>query len=164
MIFPIGNGEQKGNPNFVYRYFYVDVSQDGKISNPLVLFSKTNIAGFIDDVRSGRYIPNKEYTNAIGSILFSRENIEKSLANETLYIGKLRHGSYNKLELEGDASNKTECEYYKKALNFPIKQFRRDDGSCFVVQRMVKGKNVNGIEVNRYNIFELVTIDRRAST
>ena len=154
MIAQVGDNEKGGKK--YYRYYYADVSQDGKLSNQTVVYSNTNVTHFIDARNFGKKAPDG-YEEAIDNILFSKENIRDSVSKGTFYIGQVRKvRSDNQFELVSSVSEITKSEDDQKAMSYPTKQYTRNDGSSFVVQQMSKGKDANGIAVNCYHIFEVI--------
>ena len=139
-----------------YRYYYVDISKDGKKQLPLILYSNTNVTHLIDCKNFGKPIP-PNYEEAVENILFSRENIADSIAKKTYYIGKVRKSEVgNKLELVSSYQEIPKPEEKRKLFVYPTRRFTRNDGSVFIAQQMLKTPyNVNGIDVMRYDIFEL---------
>ena len=144
------------NVNY-YRYFYVDISKDGKRQLPLILYSKTNITHLVNCKRFGKPIlPN--YEEVVDNILFSKENIADSLAKKTYYIGDvMKYSTGNNFQLVSSYQEISKPEEINKLFVYPTKKFTRSDGSVFIAQQMLKTpRNINGIDVMRYDIFEMV--------
>ena len=144
------------NVNY-YRYYYVEISKDGKKSLPLILYSDTNVTYLVDCKNFGKPIPpNSE--EAVDHILFSRENIADSIAKKTYYIGKVRKSEVgNKFELVSSYQEIPKPNEKRNLFVYPTRRFTRSDGSVFVIQQMFKAPHkVNGIDVFTYDIFEMV--------
>ena len=70
-------GDEKYYNTTYYRYYYVDVLPDGRKSQPLLLYSETNLTNLINRKRFGEKVPI-EYAEAISNILnFIKDNIFK---------------------------------------------------------------------------------------
>lgn len=150
-------GDTTINNTRYYRYYYVDISEDGKKQLPLILYSNTNVTNLVNCKNFGKPIPSN-YEEAVDNILFSRENIADSIAKETYYIGKVRKPEVgNKFEL---VSSYQEIHKPKEKTNlfvYPTKRFIRSDGSVFIAQQMFDTPHkVNGIDVMKFDIFEMV--------
>lgn len=146
----------KDNSDY-YRYYYADILENGKLGAPLILYSDTNVANFIDAKNFGRPIPDN-YGDALDNILFSRENIMDSLKRETHYIGKIKKCvKGNKAILYDSVAEIEKPDERRKLFNYPTKTFFRSDGSVFIAQQMLGIPfEVKGIKVMRYDIFEMV--------
>ena len=154
MIAQVGDAEKNGKKYF--RYYYADVLANGQLANQNVLFSSTNVTHFIEQRKFGKPVPDG-YEEAIDNVLFSKENIQDSLARGTSFIGGVRKGTTNnKPEFVTSASEISKEDEQTKMFRYPTKTFTRSDGTSFVVQQMNKDKNINGIPVNSYHIFEVV--------
>lgn len=144
------------NVNY-YRYYFVEVSKDGKRQLPLILYSETNVTHFVDCKIFGKPIP-PNYEEAVGDILFSSENIADSLAKKTYYIGRVRKSEVgNKFELVSSYREIPKPEEKRQLFIYPTKIFTRSDGSVFIAQQMLKApRKINNIYVMQYDIFEMV--------
>lgn len=140
-----------------YRYYYVEISNDGKKQLPLILYSESNITLMIERKKFGKNIP-QIYVEAIKNILFSRENIADSIAKKTFYIGRVRKsGVGNKFELVSSYQEIPKPEEKRNLFVYPTKRFRRSDGSVLIAQQMYETPHkINGIDIMRYDIFEVV--------
>lgn len=140
-----------------YRYYYVDISNDGKKQLPLILYSETNVTHLIDCKNFKRPIP-PHYEAAIDNILFSRENIDDSLLKKTYYIGKVRKSNIgNKLELVSSYKEISKPDEKNNLFTYPTKRFGRSDGTVFIAQQMTKTpKLLNGVYILAYDIFEMI--------
>lgn len=148
-------GYSKFGKTTYYRYYYADISADGKKQKPLILYSPTNITDFINRKKFKRPIP-PNYESAIGNILFSKENISDSLSKRTFFIGKINKGTDDEnpdLVTSYKEIGKSQDEI--KLFNIPTKRYRRSDGSEFIAQQM-STTSCNNIDVTRYDIFEMV--------
>lgn len=151
-------GDNTFNNTNYYRYYYVDISKDGKKQLPLILYSDTNIAHLVDCKNFGKYIP-LNYEETVDNILFSKENIADSIAKKTYYIGKVVRKSNvgNKLELVTSPQEIDKPEEKRNLFVYPTKRFIRSDGSVFIAQQMFETpQKVNGIDVMTFHIFEMV--------
>ncbi|MBQ6323407.1 MAG: hypothetical protein IJI22_01070 [Bacilli bacterium] len=150
-------GDDRINNETYYRYYYVDISKDGKRQLPLILYSNTNVTHLVDSKNFGKPIP-PNYEEAIDNILFSRENIADSIAKKTYYIGKVRKSKVgNKFELVSSYHEIPKPEEKRKLFMYPTRRFTRSDGSVFIAQQMFETPHkANGIDVMRYDIFEMV--------
>ena len=161
MIAQVGDNEIDNKT--CHRYYYADLTKEGSASNPSILYSETNVARFINAVQWNKSIP-LGYEEAIVNVLFSNENIKDSLKRGTGYIGKVIKDE--KDEQKGIQFVKTPSEISKsydkqKQFQYPTKVFKRYDGSTFVAQKMNNGRNVDGIKVMTYHIFEAISENGR---
>lgn len=150
-------GDNTINNVTYYRYYYVEISKDGKKQLPLILYSDTNVTHLVDCKNFGKPIP-PNYEEAVDNILFSRENIADSIAKKTYYIGRVRKsGVGNKFELVSSYQEIPKPEEKRNLFVYPTKRFTRSDGSVFIAQQMFDTTHkANGIDVMRYDIFEMV--------
>lgn len=153
---------QVGNANVnnqeFYRYYYIDITKDKTKKLPLLLYSETNIANLINAKKFNKQIP-EGYEDAITNILFSKENIEDSLKKRTYYIGNVRKNTQsNKLELVQNVEDIAKPEEKRKPFTTPTRRYIRSDGTTLIVQRMsAHPVKIQGVDVMRYDIFEMVT-------
>lgn len=150
-------GDNTINNVTYYRYYYVEISNDGKRQLPLILYSDTNVTHLVDCKNFGKPIP-PNYEEAVDNILFSRENIADSIAKRTYYIGRVRKsGVGNKFEFVSSYQEITKPEEKRNIFVYPTKRFTRSDGSVFIAQQMYETPHkVDDINVMRYDIFEMV--------
>ena len=140
-----------------YRYYYVDVAKDGTRDLPLILYSKTNLVRSLDCKKFNRPLP-PHYLEAFKNVLFSRENIANSLANNTFYIGELKkEGTGNQFEMVTSPQEISKPEKERNLFTYPTRRYTRSDGSVFIAQKMWKTPhNIKGFDVDAYDIFEMV--------
>ena len=150
-------GDNIINNETYYRYYYVEISKDGKKQLPLILYSDTNVTHLVDCKNFGKPIP-PNYEEAVDNILFSRENIADSIAKKTYYIGRVRKSEVgNKFELVSSYQEIPKPEEKRNLFVYPTRRFTRSDGSVFIAQQMFDTPHkANGIDVMRYDIFEMV--------
>lgn len=150
-------GDSTINNKTYYRYYYVEISKDGKKQLPLILYSDTNVTHLVDCKNFNKPIP-PNYEEAVNNILFSRENIADSIANKTYYIGRVRKSEVgNKFEVVSSYQEIPKPEEKRNLFVYPTKRFTRSDGSVFIAQQMFDiPHKANGIDVIRYDIFELI--------
>ena len=150
-------GDNTINNETYYRYYYVEISKDGKKQLPLILYSDTNVTHLVDCKNFGKPIP-PNYEEAVDNILFSRENIADSIAKKTYYIGRVRKSEVgNKFELVSSYQEIPKPEEKRNLFMYPTRRFTRSDGSVFIAQQMFETPHkANGIDVMRYDIFEMV--------
>lgn len=150
-------GDNTINNVTYYRYYYVEISKDGKKQLPLILYSDTNVTHLVDCKNFGKPIP-PNYEEAVDNILFSRENIADSIDKKTYYIGRVRKSEVgNKFELVSSCQEIPKPEEKRNLFVYPTKRFARSDGSVFIAQQMFDTTHkANGIDVMRYDIFEMV--------
>ncbi len=150
-------GDNTINNVTYYRYYYVEISKDGKKQLPLILYSDTNVTHLVDCKNFGKPIP-PNYEEAVDNILFSRENIADSIAKKTYYIGRVRKSEVgNKFELVSSYQEIPKPEEKRNLFVYPTRRFTRSDGSVFIAQQMFDAPHkANGIDVMRYDIFEMV--------
>lgn len=143
-----------------YRYYYVDIADDGTKQEPVILYSDTNIAHLINCKKFGKPIP-QNYEETVNNILFSRENIADSINKKTYYIGSVRKSNNsNKLELVSSYQEISKPEDKKNLFVYPTKRFVRSDGSVFIAQQMYKNVHkVSNTDIMRYDILEVVIED-----
>ena len=150
-------GDNTINNVTYYRYYYVEISKDGKRQLPLILYSDTNVTHLVDCKNFGKPIP-PNYEEAVDNILFSRENIADSIAKKTYYIGRVRKSEVgNKFELVSSYQEIPKPEEKRDLFVYPTRRFTRSDGSVFIAQQMFNTPHkAKGIDVMRYDIFEMV--------
>lgn len=150
-------GDNTINNETYYRYYYVEISKDGKKQLPLILYSDTNVTHLVDCKNFGKPIP-PNYEEAVDNILFSRENIADSIAKKTYFIGRVRKSEVgNKFELVSSYQEIPKPEEKRNLFVYPTRRFTRSDGSVFIAQQMFDTPHkANGIDVMRYDIFEMV--------
>ena len=150
-------GDNTINNVTYYRYYYVEISKDGKRQLPLIIYSDTNVTHLVDCKNFGKPIP-PNYEEAVDNILFSRENIADSIAKKTYYIGRVRKSEVgNKFELVSSYQEIPKPEEKRNLFVYPTGRFTRSDGSVFIAQQMFETPHkANGIDVMRYDIFEMV--------
>ena len=150
-------GDREINNEKYYRYYYIEISQDGKKQLPLILYSGTNITHLINCKNKGKPIP-PNYEDTIDNILFSRENIRDSISKRTYYIGKVKKNKPgNKLELVSSYREIPKEEKIRNLFVYPTKSFTRSDGSVFIAQQMYETPHkANGTNFMRYDIFEMI--------
>lgn len=148
-------GTNKINGVDYFRYLYADISENGKESSPVVLYSEANIAKLVHAINFKEKVPNG-YEEAIDNVLFSTQNIHNSIQEGTSYIGSTRKAPPEKgfVEKVSDINKPVEK---KDLFRYPTKQFTRSDGTKIVVQQMLdKPKEASGIKVMRYDCFEIM--------
>ena len=150
-------GDNTINNVTYYRYYYVEITKDGKKQLPLILYSDTNVTLLVDCKNFGKPIP-QNYEEAVNNILFSKENIADSIAKKTYYIGRVRKSEVgNKFELVSSYQEIPKPEEKRNLFIYPTRRFIRRDGSVFIAQQMFDSPHkANGIDVMRYDIFEMV--------
>lgn len=132
-----------------YRYYYAEISADGRRETPRIFYGTENITELVEKKKFGEYIDHY-YEKAIGDVLFSQNNIANSISQNTNYIGGLETSVY---------SNYYEVikpEEHKRYFSYPTKTFRRSDGSIFIAQKTPSIIEVKGIKVMKYIILEMV--------
>lgn len=150
-------GDNTINNVTYYRYYYAEITKDGKKQLPLILYSDTNVTRLMDCKNFGKPIP-QNYEEAVNNILFSKENIADSIAKKTYYIGKVRKSEVgNKFELVSSYQEIPKPEEKRNLFVYPTRIFTRSDGSVFIAQQMFDTPHkANGIDFMRYDIFEMV--------
>lgn len=150
-------GDNTINNVTYYRYYYVEISKDGKRQLPIILYSDTNVTHLVDCKNFGKPIP-PNYEEAVNNILFSRENIADSISKKTYYIGRVRKSEVgNKFELVASYQEIPKPEERRNLFVYPTRSFTRSDGSVFIAQQMFDTPHkANGIDVMKYDIFEMV--------
>lgn len=170
-------GDNTINDTTYYRYYYVEISKDGKKQLPLILYSDDNLTNFMNYKSFGKpkrekYNNEEEYIqqlrqfeekvkridSLLDSALFSKENIEDSIAKKTYYIGSVKKNiGTNKTEYISDISDIKKTEEKRNLFVYPTKRFIRSDGSIFIAQQMFDVPHkAKGIDIMRYDIFEMV--------
>ena len=156
LVIQIANSTFK--EEMIYRYYYADLDGNGKISNPAILYSETNLANYMNSVTWNKpTLPG--YEEAIDNVLFSKENIKDSLMKGTGYIGKV-----TKERKEGEKEEQvveSVSDIYKpikkqKALQYSTKVYKRDDGTIFLAEKMTKVKKISGTPLMAFHIFEIM--------
>ena len=153
-------GDSRVNNHNFYRYYYVEIDENGNKKLPLLLYSDNNVTYLIDCKRFGKPIPNG-YEEAIDNILFSKENIADSLQKKTFYIGAIqKQSTSNKTELVSSYKQIDKPINKRNMFIYPTRRLKRSDGSVFLVQQMFsKPLNINGVKAMQYDIFEMVKED-----
>lgn len=137
-----------------YRYYYADISADGRRETPRIFYGTENITELVEKKKFGKYI-DRYYEKAIGDVLFSKNNIANSISQNTNYIGGLETSVY------GNYYEVIKPEEHKRYFSYPTKTFRRSDGSIFIAQKIPSIIEVKGIKVMKYIILEMVREDGR---
>ena len=151
----IGNG--RINNKDYYRYYYVEISRDGKKQLPIILYSDTNVSQYMNAKNFNNPTPSG-YGWAIKNVLFSKENIADSIAKKTFYVGKVRKDTTsNKFEAVSSVSEISKPLEKRNLFTYPTKRYIRSDGTVFIAQKMLSApKNIMGYKVMQYDIFEIV--------
>ncbi len=155
VISQVGNSTINGKE--CYRYLYADKLPNNKFGKPILLYSETNLADFIEKKNFNKNV-SQEYEKAI-EVLFSVENINDSIEKQTLYIGKTKKDNQNKGvdEFVSKAEDIIKSDENIERFKYPIKQYKRNDGSTFVMQKMIKNpKEIADVNVMKYDCFELI--------
>ena len=139
-----------------YRYYYVEIENDGKKGTPRIFYGTENITDFVDKKNFHKCV-DRDYEKAIGDILFSKGNISDSITNNTNYIGGLGRNVRENYEV-------IKPEEHKKYFSYPTKTFRRSDGSTFIAQKVpslikVNRFNIMKYKVNRINIMKYIIFE-----
>ena len=122
-------GDSKIDGQQYYRYYYVDVLSNGRLCNPSILYSDTNVTHLIDAKNFNKNIP-QGYEEAVDNILFSRENIFDSKVKGTGYIGKVtkdKQKNQKGIQLVEKVSDIAKPVDKQKKFQFPTKIYVRDD-------------------------------------
>lgn len=146
---------QIGTDGKYFRYFYIDMDNPNE---PQILFSKTNLMKVNNAKKYNDYIP-EGYENAAINILFSKQNIADSLRKKINYIGDVlkKDRFSNKNRLITCTSEIDKPDSVSESLTFPTRNFKRSDGSAFVIQQMLdKPFKVKNINLMRYDIYEFI--------
>lgn len=156
-------GDNTINNVTYYRYYYVEISKDGRKQLPLILYSDTNITKLVNIKEYNKKL--EDYEENIDNVLFSvdntllsRENIADSISKKTYYIGKIEKSIVNnKIRIVSSQQEIPKPEKTRNLFVYPTKIFTRSDGSVFIAQQMFETPHkANGIDVMRYDIFEMV--------
>ena len=144
--------------NIYFRYYYEDILPNGKTKPPIILYSNNNITAMMYDKLFGKEIP-EGYEDAINNILFSKENINDSIAKKTIYIGRIdKLNANNEKEYVTSYKEIDKPEKLIKVFSIPPKIFERKDGTSFVAIELPKKlPDINGISVYEYDIVETIT-------
>ena len=176
-------GDATINNSNYYRYYYVEISKDGKKQLPLILYSDFNLTSFITYKNFGKpkYDRDKEtheeYLNRVSqynkrvieideltdNVLLSKENIQDSINKKTYYIGSIqKNNKTNKTEYITDVSKIEKPLEKRNLFVYQTRRYRRSDGSVFIAQKMFETPHkANGIDVMRYDILEFVNENGR---
>lgn len=145
-----------------YRYYYVDVLNNGKLGKPLVLYGQSNIAKFINGVNFNKddsKIPEiNKINDLIDNVLLSRQNILDSLNKKTYFIGGIKlKSNKNKAVYINSLSELTKPKEKCDLFTYPTRRYTRSDGSTILVQCMNdKPNKVLDKDVNVYHVLELI--------
>lgn len=122
----------------IYKYAYFTKDKRGNYIKPIIFYSLTSLKRMIYEYEFGNNVSN-ESMNRFVNELFSVDNLEDSLEKGTWFIGGL-----------DEEKDEALCE----RLSFPSKQFKRSDGSCFVIH-YIDSKD----DINKYEMIEQITLD-----
>lgn len=156
MISQVGNSTINGVEFF--RYLYTEKDEKGNTLAPLILYSETNVAAFVEaktylDKETFERVVPEHYGQAIDSILFSRENILDSLKRKTLYLGKISKKENGEIKVVKSVKEIEKNEENMKLFSQPHKRFTRSDGTSFIIiQLLLQPKD----GIMHYECFELV--------
>lgn len=146
-----------------FRYYYADVDDKDNEVSPKIFFSETNFDGIIDDLTYGNNVLDN-YIDSIVNVLFAKENISNSLSKNSYYLGRIE--KFNPDESYSLSSSPKEIVKPKEKLeflNYPIKTFKRSDGSTFLLQKASKAaRSVNGITYYVYDVFERIKVNGKS--
>lgn len=150
-------GDLKKDNTTYFRYYFVEISKDGKKQRPLILYGETNITRMVETKKFGEKLP-PNLENVISNVLFSRENIADSISKKTYYIGRVgKNAVGNKIELVSSYQEIPKPQEKRELFTYPTRIYRRSNGSVFIAQQMFdKAKQANGIYFMRYDILEMV--------
>lgn len=142
IVAQVGNAILLKNGDMFYRYYYQEITPNGTKANPLILYSKSNLAGFLDFRKSGKETP-LNFDKAFVDVLFSKTNIARSIRRGTLYLGGCnKSGNRYNFEAAKHVDEIIKPTEITKLFPDNTKVFRRSDGSVFIVEKM-PGQNVN---------------------
>ena len=150
------------NNKTLYRYYFAEITPEGKRKKPLILFSETNVTELINCKRFNKDVtPGLEH--AIDNYLFSRENIGDSLRRGTCYIGGAdKSKDENQVKVVNSAREIQKDPSLMKELNYDTKAIVRSDGSVILAQKVPNRPFVaNGVAVYRFDLFEMVKENNR---
>jgi len=138
-----------------YRYYYQELTSSGGKTNPLILYSQSNLARFINGKKFGRVTPNN-YIEAFKNVLFSKENIARSIRSGTLYLGKCsKNSSVERFEAVKHVDEIIKPAEITRIFPDKTKVFTRSDGSVFIVEKMPGGNvNIYNQTIMCFHIFE----------
>ena len=157
LVAQIANSKKLINGKECYRYVYTEVDQYGTPSEPLVLYSATNVQYLMHCKEFKKPIPFG-YEWAVDNYLFSKQNIRDSLKKGTYYIGSVRKTSQDKkVHIVNSVREIEKPKEICDLLAYPTRQFTRSNGSCFTVQKMSsKPIQINDVKLNKYDVFEII--------
>lgn len=146
---------KQGN-DLVYSYYCYESFDDGKKGVPSILYSKINLAKYVDDKAFKRDIP-QGLENAI-KLLFSKENIEDSNKKGTRYLGSPIKNKYsNKTEYIKDLSEITKEEYIGIEVSKQSKALKRSNGSYIYFEAEYNYPiDIEGNKVYCFRVYEEV--------
>ncbi len=144
------------NGHCYYKYVYADILPDCTLSSPIILYSKSNLARMRNNQRFNTNVIDG-YTEAFDNILFSKENIEATLAKGTTYVGGVvtEYDENDKPVLIEKVEDIRRNEKEDKFFAVATKNFKRSDGTEFIIQKF-RPVDVNGKDIYRYDFLEIV--------
>ena len=174
-ITQVGNCEINGK--MVYRYIYAGITNNGITEDPIILYSETNLAGYIisktkkqklneqltdakqkndlaaiKDIETkllGSEYINTEYDILISDYLFSVQNIQNAVKRKDYYLGSIKKDNLLKTEDRIDFD-----QIISQKTRFNVKAFRRSNGESFVLQESYSLESKPGSKIFSYDIFE----------
>lgn len=143
-------GERMIDGRKMYEYAYIGKSEN-KFSNPVIVYSEENAAALIKRKEIGLTTEQKDYEDKLKRLVFSVNNINDSLRKNTNYIGGLS-------KINGTYYLRKDVNLYSRfGITNPtrVKQFRRGDGSEFVLQSG-PSHYIDGKAVKSYDCCEFI--------
>lgn len=153
-------GRNEYNNHTYYRYYYEELSTDGKKQAPLILYGTINLTYIIYGIAFDKPLPDG-VLEVVENVYFSRENIKDSLSKKIQYLGNDVRKA-NKKDFVSSYREIVKPYEIAKLFSYPTKVFTRSDGSIFIAQKMSSSQNVGGINVIRYDIFEMIHQDGKS--
>lgn len=147
----------------IFRYVYSDVLSNGTVSDPIIVYSGTNVIKYVDASYYNYSTPDN-WRHSIDNVLFSKKNINDAISNGTCYIGDVNIYNKDTKEYEmckdvdtlREDNNKESIKTLRERLNFPTFSYKRSDGSTIVIQQMLtEPKEILLERYMQYNIVEI---------
>ena len=150
-------GDEEIDEKTYYRYYYADVERGEKAGKGEIFYGETNINEIIDSLNFGLNTDiSRELNHMIDNVLFSKENLNDSRAKNTQFIGSgvavNEMGSFLIQDYHEIAKAATQTFQFR----YPVKQYQREDGSTFVIQKMENRDAISEIPIFTYQVFEMV--------
>lgn len=137
----------------IFQYVYRELDSNSKYYIPIILYGDSNISQMFNNRKYNDGIDQQLESRTI-DILLSKENIANSLNSGSFYLGGIKDSKGN---YASNPNQISKPQSISDQFRIAPKQFKRSDGSGFVVQRTSpKAINVKGVPIFSFDIYETV--------